>query len=210
MSEHNKGQVATKWYDGFLYDKLITPRQNKTMGQIEELVADNCTVIDVGCGPGALAIRLSAKCRRVVGLDRSERMIAYARRQLAKNGASNVEFVCDDAAEMRTIHNERFTFAVISMCLHGMSHDTRQKVLETCCKLAEKIVLVDYVAPFPENMIGRAQNIIEALEGKDTYPNFREWQRSGGIDAFVRNAGLRVEKDKPWGDGFGKTILVTK
>ena len=209
MFESGEEKLATKWYDGFFYDKLITPLQKKIMGQIEELVTDNSTLLDVGCGPGALALRLSAKCQSVLGLDRSKKMIAYARRKLAKKGLTNVNFVCDDAAEMGTIQNEQFTFAVVCVCLHGMSCDTRQKVIANCCRLAEKIVLIDYVAPFPTNITGKVQNIIEALEGKDSYSNFQQWQRSGGIDAFVRNVGLRIEEEKPWGDGFGKTILLT-
>jgi ubiquinone/menaquinone biosynthesis C-methylase UbiE len=210
MFEYNKAQVPAKWYDGLLYDKLITPLQKKIMRQIEELVSDNCTLTDVGCGPGALALRLSGKRQSVLGLDRSEKMIAYARRQLAKKGATNVNFVCDDAAEMRMIHNGEFMFAVVCMCLHGMSSDTRQKVIENCYRLAKRIVLTDYVAPFPANLTGTVQNVIEALEGRHSYTNFREWQRSGGINAFVRYVGLRVEEEKPWGDGFGKTILLTK
>jgi len=209
MSESDKAQPTTKWYDGFFYDKLVTPLQKKIMGQIEELVTNNSTVLDVGCGPGALALRLSAKCQSVLGLDRSEKMITYARRQLAKKGVTDVNFVCDDAAEMGMIQKEQFTFAVLCVCLHGMSLDTRQKVIVNCCRLAEKVVLIDYVAPFPANITGKVQNIIEALEGTDSYSNFQQWQRSGGIDAFVRNVGLPVEEEKPWGDGFGKTILLT-
>jgi len=209
VSESDRNQLSTKWYDGFFYDKFITPLQKKIMEQIDILVTNNSTVLDVGCGPGALAIRLSAKCRRVIGLDRSEKMITYAKGRLAKKNIKNVDFVCDDAAEMRLIHNEQFAFAVVCVCLHGMSCSIRQKVIANCCRFAEKLVLVDYVAPFPANITGKVQNIIEALEGRDSYANFLDWERSGGIDDFVKNLGLPVEEEIPWGDGFGKTILLT-
>jgi ubiquinone/menaquinone biosynthesis C-methylase UbiE len=137
-------------------------------------------------------------------------MILYARRKLARKGITNVKFVCDDAAEMGMIQNEQFKFAVVCVCLHGMSLDTRHKVIANCCRLAEKIVLIDYVASFPANITGKLQKIIEALEGKDCYSNFQQWQRLGGIDAFVRGLGLRVEEERPWDDGFGKTVLLTK
>lgn len=55
-------------------------------------------VLDAGCGVGYGSAMLAAVARRVVGVDRSEEAIAYARRRYAR---PNIEFVVDDLLELR-------------------------------------------------------------------------------------------------------------
>ena len=47
------------WYDGWFYDTIIAPNQDKLFGQIKDLVGSQSTVIDVGCGTGRLEFSLS-------------------------------------------------------------------------------------------------------------------------------------------------------
>ena len=208
MSVKNNRQRTTKWYDGFLYSKLITPLEGEKMSLIDELIPIGSTVIDIGCGPGSLVLKLSAKCKRVTGVDVSNRMIAYARTQKEKMGATNVTFVCDDASKMGTIHDEQFSFAIICFCLHGMSGKVRHDVIGNCFTLSQKVILADFVSPFPKNIVGAAQTLLEIIEGRISFRNFKEWQRQGGIDGFIEQMGLNVIEEKHWADGFGKTILV--
>jgi len=208
MSGNNASQRTAKWYDGFLYSKLITPFQGEMMGLVEELIPIGSTAIDIGCGPGALVLKLSAKCRRVTGVDVSSRMIAYARSQKEKAGATNVTFVCDDASRMGRIHDELFSFAIICLCLHGMSWKVRLNVLKNCFTFSEKVILADFVSPFPKNIAGAGQILLEFIEGRESFENFKEWQRQGGIDGFITQMGLTVIEEKRWSNGFGKTTLV--
>jgi len=50
------------------------------------------TVLDLGCGTGAIALGLAADADRVVGRDISEGMMDEARRKAAERGLGNVEF----------------------------------------------------------------------------------------------------------------------
>ena len=43
------------WYDGWFYDTIIAPNQDKLFGQIEKLIEPKSSIIDVGCGTGRLA-----------------------------------------------------------------------------------------------------------------------------------------------------------
>jgi len=210
MSIKNNRQRTTKWYDGFLYSKLITPLEDEKMSLVDELIPIGSTVIDIGCGPGSFVLKLSAKCKRVTGVDLSNRMIAYARKQKEKMGATNVTFVCEDASTMGTIHDEHFSLATICFCLHGMSWKVRQDVIENCFTLSQKVILADFVSPFPKNIVGAGQILLEAIEGRESYRNFKEWQRTGGIDGFIKKMGLNVIEEKHWADGFGKTSLVSR
>jgi len=208
MSIKNNRQRTTKWYDGFLYSKLIAPLEDEKMILVDELIPDGSTVIDIGCGPGSFVLKLSAKCKRVTGVDLSSRMIAYAQKQKEKMGTTNVTFVCEDASKMKTIHDEHFSFAIICFCLHGMSWKVRKDVIENCFKLSRKVILTDFVSPFPKNIIGVGQMLLEIIEGRESYRNFKEWQRQGGIDGFIKQMGLNVVAEQNWVHGFGKTILV--
>ena len=210
MSVKNNRQRTTKWYDGFLYSKLITPLVGEQMSLIDDLIPVGSTVIDIGCGPGSLVLKLSAKCKRVTGVDVSKRMIAYARTQKERMGATNVTFVCEDASKMKTIHDEQFSFAIICLCLHGMSWKVRQDVIENCFTFSQKVILADFVSPIPKNIIGAGQILLEVIEGRESYRNFKDWQRQGGIDGFIKQMGLNVIEERHWADGFGKTSLVNQ
>jgi len=208
MADTNIGPIHTRWYDGFIYSKLVTPLQGKIISIIDELVPSDSTVIDIGCGPGALVLKLSAKCKSVVGLDKSAKMIAYASKQKEKIGANNVRFICEDAARKGILSGEHFSLAIICMCLHGMTHKERYSVIENCFTLTTKVIITDYLSQFPRNIVGIAQNLIEAVEGKESYKNFKEWQLHGGIDGFIKQIELYIEKERLWDDRFGKTILA--
>ena len=49
-------------------------------------------VVDLGCGTGAVALRLADAAARVVGRDISDGMLAEARRKAAERGVGNVAF----------------------------------------------------------------------------------------------------------------------
>ena len=52
--------------------------------------APGCTVLDVGCGPGTLAIPLARKASSVTALDFSPRMLELLRGRCAEEGIANV------------------------------------------------------------------------------------------------------------------------
>jgi SAM-dependent methyltransferase len=203
-------QKTTKWYDGSFYNMVITPLEGEIMSLTDELIPGGSTVIDIGCGPGALALKLSAKCNQVTGVDISPKMIAYAKKQKEKKKALNVSFICDDGSTVRIIHEEKFSFAILSMCLHGMSPQTRQDVIKNCFSFSHRVILADFISPFPKGIAGAGQILLEKIEGRESYRNFKDWQVQGGIDRFIKGMGLRVVEEKPWSNGFGKTILAAE
>jgi SAM-dependent methyltransferase len=54
-------------------------------------------VLDVGSGPGALALEIATTARRVVGIDVSAPLVDLARRRARAAGQGHVEFVVGDA-----------------------------------------------------------------------------------------------------------------
>lgn len=77
------------------------------------------TVLDLGCGTGGHAIRLARRGHAVTGVDRSEDMIAIARRKAAEAGAA----VSFRAGDMRDAHVGR-TFDVVLILFAALGYQT--------------------------------------------------------------------------------------
>ncbi|BAY91145.1 MULTISPECIES: class I SAM-dependent DNA methyltransferase [unclassified Tolypothrix] len=79
-----------------IYDEQGTERHDIVVGQLEKLVLQylpkEAHILDVCCGTGQIAQRLLQKGYRVTGIDGSEEMLHYARKN-----APNAEFILEDA-----------------------------------------------------------------------------------------------------------------
>jgi SAM-dependent methyltransferase len=54
-------------------------------------------LLDVGCGPGTVPLRLAGLFEAIVGLDPDREMLAYASRAAAERGVENATWVCQRA-----------------------------------------------------------------------------------------------------------------
>lgn len=82
--------------------KLVyAPLAKKIVGSLP-LLEDGATVVDLGTGPGHLAIELSRLCpqARIIGLDPSEEMLSIARNNAGKAGISSFEARLGTAEEI--------------------------------------------------------------------------------------------------------------
>jgi SAM-dependent methyltransferase len=113
------GRVVThdgpSWSDiAVWYDDLVSGRSgpHETAVQcLRQLLPDvrTATVLDVACGQGlATRVLASAGAHRVVGTDQSEAMITAARRHLDSASASDIDYVVDDAQELRAFKDSTF------------------------------------------------------------------------------------------------------
>ena len=57
------------------------------------------TVLDLYCGTGTISLCLARRAERVIGAEIVPEAIEDARRNAARNGIENVEFICADASE---------------------------------------------------------------------------------------------------------------
>jgi len=60
----------------------------------------NSQVLDVGCGPGWLAIEAARQVKAIFGIDRSKRIIQLARQNAKSAGILNVDFQIGDASSL--------------------------------------------------------------------------------------------------------------
>ncbi len=56
-------------------------------------VSENDSVLDIGCGNGALTYDVAKKAKRIVGIDLSQQNISLAKRKFS---GTNIEYICGD------------------------------------------------------------------------------------------------------------------
>ena len=63
----------------------------KMLARIE--TTPDCTVLDIGCGPGTLAIPLAERVKSITGLDISSEMLRHLKENAAKKDITNINYI---------------------------------------------------------------------------------------------------------------------
>jgi SAM-dependent methyltransferase len=203
-------QDRTSWYDGYLFEKIMEKRSREMfVGPISAFIEEGASVIDIGCGIGSLVLNLSPVCSKVVGIDVSSKMIAYAKKRQKKEQYPNVEFHHLCASLLAEVFPDTFEYGVMGQMLHEISEEIRDTILRAAKKVATKLIIADYRTPLPRNMYGMMITFVESIAGAEHNRNFKSWQANGGIDSFLVRHGLQVEEVAPYQLG-GKEIGIGK
>lgn len=105
-------------------------------------VADFNSVLDVGCGTGALAHVLASKGLRVTGVDPSDGMLDQARKK-ARN--KELEFIRIEAGESFPFEDNSFDLVITSYVAHGLKQEEREKLYLEMKRVARNhVILHDY------------------------------------------------------------------
>lgn len=139
---------------------------NKVIEQVkaEIDVASYKTVLDVGCGTGALCSVLSSKGLSVTGIDPAEKMLRVAQ---SKPENSRVEFIQGSVLEGLPFKDNSFDIAIASHVAHGIVADSRKKMYSEMSRVAKEYVIIhDY-----NDRKTPITSLAEWLEGGD-YFNF--------------------------------------
>lgn len=100
------------------------------------------SVLDVGCGTGALCSVLSDKGLRVTGVDPAVRMLSVAKRRPENKG---VTFIRASAFERLPFEDKSFDIVIASYVAHGLQKEGRKKLYAQMGRLARhKVVIHDY------------------------------------------------------------------
>jgi SAM-dependent methyltransferase len=180
------------WYDGWFYDKIIAPNQDKLFGQIKNLIEPNSKVIDVGCGTGRLEFVLSDKCKSALGIDLSERNIDRANLSLLRNPDDKISFKHNNLREITSDVNVHFDYAILTYVIHEVNEDERLDILIEVSSVADKIIIGDYLVPRPKGIGVFLSELIEFIAGKEHYKNYKSYVANGGIYYLAENAGLKI------------------
>ncbi|MBN2150797.1 MAG: class I SAM-dependent methyltransferase [Candidatus Lokiarchaeota archaeon] len=205
--QHRAPGARDQWYEGLFYKTVIAPFLQEVRGIIRDMVAPGSAVLDAGCGTGDLAIMLASKCNRVVGVERSARMIEVARNSSASPGQDGsplhqaqvprqVEFVHRDIVDYLNHANERFDHVVFSFSLHEMEPATRAGLVSKAGAIARDVIIADFNMPGWDNAWGVVNTVTEALSNLTHFSRYIDFINRGGIPALVRQAGMRVVEQR--------------
>ncbi|WP_311028650.1 class I SAM-dependent methyltransferase [Mesorhizobium koreense] len=106
------------------YDRFRAPYPKAALDFIVEAFAlsEKVRALDLGCGPGTIAIPLSYDAREVVAVDPDANMVAEARRLAAAKNRQNIQWL-QSRAEDIALGARSFRVATIGQAFHWMNRD---------------------------------------------------------------------------------------
>lgn len=148
------------------------------------------TVLDIGCGTGALCYVLYTKGLKVTGIDVAEKMVEESRKRLRN---TDVEIYRVDPDEEFPFEDKSFDIVISSYVVHGLQEDRRIDLYREASRLAkEKVIFHDY-----NEKRGFLTTIIEWLEGGD-YFNFIKVGKNEMKEHFKDVKVVNVYKRAAW------------
>jgi len=180
------------WYDGWFYDIVIAPNQDKLFVQIKNLIDPGSKVIDIGCGTGRLEFALAGKCQSVLGIDLSKRNIDKAQLTLSMQPNKKISFQHANVNEIDNYQQVHFDFAILTYVIHEVNEEERIDLLTGIARVSDKIIVGDYLVPRPDNFGSYISESIEFIAGREHYRNFKSYISDGGIYPLADKAGLKV------------------
>ncbi len=75
-----------------MYNQMAKMEKSYTLNQINAFdTSKNDTVLDIGCGPGRIAVPMAQRAKSVTALDSSEKMLAYCQQNAREAGVTNLK-----------------------------------------------------------------------------------------------------------------------
>ena len=149
-------------------------------------------LLDVGTGPGPVALAFCSRVRAVVGLDAAPEMLAAARLAARRQEAGNLELVVGDAHAL-PFRDRSFDLVTSRACPHHFA-DIRAAVSEMARVLRRggRLGIADGTVP-EDDELDEFINRLDLLHDPTTVRNYRpsEWR------GFVAQAGLRLDWTEP-------------
>jgi ArsR family transcriptional regulator len=107
------------------FDRVYGPgRSWQAFGQMLLRVLPPLTVADLGSGEGLLSELLARRCRKVIAVDNSEKIVAFGAAKAKKNGLKNLEFRLGNLQDP-PIEPQSVDLVVLSQALHHAPEPAR-------------------------------------------------------------------------------------
>src|SRR5437588_1921359 len=100
------------------FDRVYGPgRSWQAFGHLLLRILPPLTVADLGSGEGLLSELLARRCKKVIAVDNSEKIVAFGAAKAKKNGLKNLEFRLGDL-ENPPVEAESVDLVILSQALH--------------------------------------------------------------------------------------------
>lgn len=161
---------------------------DKSRGEVD--IKKHKTVLDIGCGTGALCKVLYDNGLKVVGVDLSKGMLAQANKRLKTD---DIDLIQVDSSESLPFIDKSFDLVIASYVVHGLEKQDRMRLYKEMKRLAkESVIVYDY-----NQTRGLLTTIIEYLENGD-YFNFIKVAKREMTGVFSEVKKIDVDKRAAW------------
>ncbi len=107
------------------FDRSYGPgRSWQAFGHLLLRIIPPLTVADLGSGEGLLSELLARRCKKVIAVDNSEKMVTFGANKAKKNGLKNLEFRLGDL-EAPPIEANSVDLVILSQALHHAAEPAR-------------------------------------------------------------------------------------
>ena len=186
----------THWYDGLIYILCVDPNLADLRRKVVDHIRKDSDVIDICCGPGTLVFELAERCKSVVGIDLSSKMIRYAKRRKEKDYIKNVDFIRANAADLRIFEDDKFDYATVVMGLHELPREIVISMLKEANRIAKRVLIVDYMVPLPINKFGLIARYLEINGGAEHFIEFLKYNKDKTLASLLEDTGLMIETEQ--------------
>jgi len=183
------------WYDGIFYDKVIAPNQDKAFRVAKDMMNKQSSVIDVGCGTGRLSFQLADKCKKVDGIDLSEKNIGVAKKNLRLKPSERISFYHTDAENFLKLNRNRYDYSVLSYVIHEIDEPDRVPLLKMLSEYTDAIIIIDYLVPRPKGFTNLINGFVEFVAGREHFKNFKSYVLNNGIHGLAEQSGLIINEE---------------
>lgn len=136
-------------------------------------LSGNESILDVGCGTGALCSVLHEAGFSVTGVDPAQNMLAVAKRQPENE---DIRFLQADALERLPFADKSFDLSIASYVAHGLQKRERMKLYAEMRRITkEKVILFDY------------------NQNRSLTTSLVEWLERGDYFRFIKNPKGEME-----------------
>jgi len=152
-------ESAPSRYDRGIYI-LTLGKLDKVYDRLTSRIKKGQTILDLGCGTGALTLRAAQKGAKVKGIDINAQMLEIAQKQvIKKNLLQNINLCEMGVAELETEKSDIYDMVMSGLCFSELSEDElifTLKEVKRILKPGGFLLVADEVRP--KNILKRILN----------------------------------------------------
>jgi len=159
---------------GLFYNKQKNRYREVIRSAVSEWTSSGYhSILDVGCGTGALCSALNEAGLSVTGVDPAENMLAIASRQPENQ---EIRFLQANALERLPFADKSFDLSIASYVAHGMQKSERMKLYAEMSRVTSgRVIIYDY------------------NQNRSLMTSFVEWLEHGDYFRFIKNPKSDME-----------------
>lgn len=173
------------------FDRSYGPgRSWQAFGQMLLRVMPPLVVADLGAGEGLLSELLALRCKKVIAVDNSEKIVAFGAAKAKKNGLKNLEFRLGDL-QAPPIDPQSVDLVVLSQALHHAQEP--DKAIAACHKILKpggQIMILDLL----QHTFTKARELYGDRWLGFPESDLQRWLESAGFKKIEVNVVAREEE----------------